>query len=177
MIWGKIPRLGAYSPLSTSKERGSSNQVPMRGQAPPSMAEVSKVAGSKNPSGRTAEPPLEVLPIYVRSPSTQNAKLPPTMSEDEGRDCLGIEGDENWLLTNSELTAGVVLSILRDSDLKRADALSVEEALADKTLPRPYLNSCLEDPAGHFNGLLETDLSNRRNPRSKPSLSITGLLV
>ena len=47
----------------------------------------------------------------------------------------------------------------------------------DKTLPRPYLNSCLEDPAGHFKGLLETDSSDRRNPRSEPSLSITGLLI
>ena len=37
----------------------------------------------------------------------------------------------------------------------------------DRTLPRPYLCSCLEDPAGHFNGLIETDLSGRRNPRSE----------
>ena len=47
----------------------------------------------------------------------------------------------------------------------------------DRTLPRPYLNSCLENPAGHFNGLLETNSSDQRNPRSEPSLSITGLLV
>ena len=45
-------------------------------------------------------------------------------------DCFGIERDEDSLLTNSELAAGAVLSILRDSDLKRADAMSVEEALA-----------------------------------------------
>ena len=94
------------------------------------MAKVSKVADPKNPSGRTAEPPLEVLPISVRSPSVQNSKLPPTTPEDEGRDCLGTEGDEDSLLTNSELTVGAVSSILRDSELKRGDALSVEEALA-----------------------------------------------
>ena len=69
-----------------AKEQGSFDQVPTRGQAPPSMAEVSKVAGSKNPSGRTIEPPLEVLPIYVRSPSAHNTNLPPMTSEDEGRD-------------------------------------------------------------------------------------------
>ena len=40
--------------------------------------------------------------------------------------------------------------------------------LSDRTLPRPYLNSCLEDPVGHFNGLLETDSSDRKNPRSEP---------
>ena len=129
-IQGKIPRLGASFPPSTAKERGSSDQVPVRGQAPPSIAKVSKVAGLKNPSGRTTEPPLEVLLIFVWSPSAQDAKLPPTTPEDEGRDCFGTEGDEDSLLTNSELAAGVVSSILRDSDLKRADAMSVEEALA-----------------------------------------------
>ena len=97
---------------------------------PPSMAEVSKVADPKNPSGRTSEPPLEVLPISVWSPSAPNAKLPPTTPEDEGRDCFGTEGDEDSLLTNSELVVGAVSSILQDSDLKRADAMSVEEALA-----------------------------------------------
>ena len=100
-IRGKILRMGASSPPLTAKELGSSDQVLARGQAPPSMVEVSKVAGQKNPSGRSAEPPLEVLPISIRSPSTQNTKLPPTTSEDEGRDGFGTEGDEDSLLTNS----------------------------------------------------------------------------
>ena len=69
-IRGKILRLGASSSLSTAKEWGSCDQVPMRDQAPPSMAEVSKVAGLKNPSRRIAKPPLEVLPIYVWGPLT-----------------------------------------------------------------------------------------------------------
>ena len=64
-IRDKIPRLGASSPPSIAKERGSSNQVLARGQAPPSMAEVSKVAGPKNSSRRTAEPPLESLSLSV----------------------------------------------------------------------------------------------------------------
>ena len=64
-IRGKIPRLGASSPSSAAKERGSSDQVPARGQAPPPMAKVSKVVGPKNPSVRTTEPPLEVLPISI----------------------------------------------------------------------------------------------------------------
>ena len=94
------------------------------------MTEVSKAAGSKNPSARTAEPSLKVLPIFVRSPTAQNAKLPHTTPEDEGKGCYGTDGDENSLLTNSELAVGAVSSILRDSDLWRADAMSVEEALA-----------------------------------------------
>ena len=101
-LLGKISRLGASSPSSTAKERGSSDQVPVRGQAP----------------------------SLVWSPSVQDAKLPPTTPEDEGRDCFGTEGDEDSLLTNSELTVGVVSSIIQDSNLKKADAMSVEEALA-----------------------------------------------
>ena len=129
-IQGKIPRLGASSLLSTAKERGSSNQVLVRGQAPPSMVEVSKVVSLKNPLGRIAEPPWEVLPISVWGPSVQNVKLPPTTSEDEGSGYFRPEGDEDSLLTNSKLAAGVVSLILQDSNLKRADAMPIEEALA-----------------------------------------------
>ena len=129
-IRGKIPRLGASSLPSTAKEWGLSDQLSVRGQAPPSMVEVSKVAGPKNPSGTTAEPPLKVLPIYVWSPLAQNAKLPPTTPQVEGKDCFGTEGDEDSLLTNSELTVEAVSSIPRDFDLKRVDAMFVEEALA-----------------------------------------------
>ena len=42
----------------------------------------------------------------------------------------GIDGDGDSLLSNAELTAGVVSSILRESDLKRSGALPVEEVLA-----------------------------------------------
>ena len=86
--------MGASSSPSTAKEWGSFNQIPARGQAPPPMVEVSKVAGPKNPLGRSTELSLEVLSISVRSPSVQNAKLPPTTSEDKGRDCFITEGDE-----------------------------------------------------------------------------------
>ena len=40
----------------------------------------------------------------------------------------GKDGDS--LLLNTELVAGAVLSILKDSDLKRSGLLLVEEALA-----------------------------------------------
>ena len=129
-IRGKIPRLGASSLPSIAKESGSSDQVLARGQAPPSMVEVSKVAGPKNPSGRTVDPSLEVRPISVWSPLAQNTKLPSTMPEVEGRDFFRTEGDEDSLITNSELDAEAVSSILWDSNLKRADSMSIEEALA-----------------------------------------------
>ena len=43
---------------------------------------------------------------------------------------LELRGGEDSLFTNVELVVGAVLSIIRDSDLKKADALCVEEALA-----------------------------------------------
>ena len=52
------------------------------------------------------------------------------MPDDVGRGCFGAVGDEDSLLSHVELTVGVVSSILHDSDLKKVDALSVEEALA-----------------------------------------------
>ena len=42
----------------------------------------------------------------------------------------GGGGGEDLLLINAELSVGAVSSILRDSDLKKVEALCVEEALA-----------------------------------------------
>ena len=47
-----------------------------------------------------------------------------------GNDRFGAEGGEDSLFTNAELAVGVVSSILWDSDLKKVEALCVEEALA-----------------------------------------------
>ena len=129
-IWGKVPRLGAPSPPSTTKGWGSSDQVPARDRAPPSVAEVSKVAGLKTSSRRSAKLPFTVLPISVLSPLAQDFKHPPKTSKDEGRGCFGPEGELDSLFSNSELTVRVVPSIIRDSDLRRADAMSVEDVLA-----------------------------------------------
>ena len=47
-----------------------------------------------------------------------------------GDDRFEAEGVEDSLLANAELAAGAVSSILRDSYLKKVEALCVEEALA-----------------------------------------------
>ena len=101
-----------------------------------SLAEVvgaqrrsSSAAGAEGSSRRDDEPPLKVLPISIWSPSAQNATTSPPMRGDVGNDRFGAEGGEDSLLTNAELAAGAVSSILRDSDLKKADALCVKEAL------------------------------------------------
>ena len=87
-------------------------------------------AGAGDSSGRSAKPPLEVLFISVWSPASQGAELPPPMPKDIGRGRFGVKGDEDSLLSHAELAAGAVSSILRDSDLKKVDALFFEEALA-----------------------------------------------
>ena len=66
-IRGKVLRLGVPSPSSTAKGWGSSDQVLVRGQAPPSVDVVCKVAGLEISSGRSDELPLLVMSIYVRS--------------------------------------------------------------------------------------------------------------
>ena len=87
-------------------------------------------AKAKDSSGRAAEPPLEVMPITVWSPPAQSAEPPPSRAKELRRKCPEVDGDGDSLLFNVEHAAGAVLSILRDSDLKRSGALSVEEALA-----------------------------------------------
>ena len=85
---------------------------------------------AKGPPRRTAEPPLDIVPIYVRSPSSQTAELPSRASEDEGRKHLCLKRDEDSLLKSAKLAVGAISSVLRDSNLKRADAMPAEEVLA-----------------------------------------------
>ena len=70
------------------------------------------------------------MPISVWSPPKQSAEPPPSIAEDLRRKCPEANGDGDSLLSNAELAAGTISSILRDSDLKRSGALPVEEALA-----------------------------------------------
>ena len=60
-----------------------------------------------------------------------------------GRKCFKVDGDGDSLLSNVELVAGAVSSILRDSDLKRSGALSVEETLALSLKGVASVSSCV----------------------------------
>ena len=83
-------------------------------------------------SGKADEPPLEILLISVWSPTSQGVAPPPAMLDEvtENHDRFEAAGGEDSLLSHAELVAGVVSSILRDSDLRRVGALPIEEALA-----------------------------------------------
>ena len=112
-------------------------------RAPSSQPRSASAAKAKDSSGRANEPPLEVMPISVWSPPAQSAKPPPLIPEDLRRERLGADGDEDSLLSNAELTAGAISSVLRDSDLKRSDALPVEEALALSLQGVASVSSCV----------------------------------
>ena len=73
-----------------------------------------------------------IMPITVWNPPSENAKSPPRKAAELGRKKLKPRVDENKhsLLSNAELAAGAVSSILKDSDLGRSKAMLVDEALA-----------------------------------------------
>ena len=63
-------------------------------------------------------------------PPAQSVKPPSSRVEELKWTGSEADGDGDSLLLNSELAAGAVSSIRKDSDLKRSGALPVEEALA-----------------------------------------------
>ena len=81
--------------------------------------------------GGAIEPPLEVLPLSIWSSTSRGTAPPPAMLEEVTgyRDRFEAVGSEESLLSHVELAAGVVSSIRPDSDLRKVEALSVEEAL------------------------------------------------
>ena len=72
------------------------------------------------------------MPITVWNPPFDNAKSPPLMVVEPKRKKPKPKVDEikDSLLSNAELAAGAVSSILKESDLGRSKRLHVDEALA-----------------------------------------------
>ena len=97
-------------------------------RTPSSQPRFGSAAKARDSSGRAVEPPLEVMPITVWSPPAQSAAPPSSRAKELRRKSPEADGDGDPLLSNAELAAGAVSSILRESDLKRSGALPVEEA-------------------------------------------------
>ena len=95
---------------------------------PPSKPDVE----AKSLLGAAVEQPLTVMPITVWNPPSENAKSPPQRAAELKRKKSKPKVDENKdsLLSNAELAAGAVSSILKDSDLGRLKGLPVDETLA-----------------------------------------------
>ena len=126
----KVQKLGA-SPTSPPRE-------PERASSPLAEAPVvlSPLPSSKpdveakSLLGAAVEQPLVVMPITVWNPPFENAKSLPRMAAERKKPKPKVDENKDSLLSNAELAAGAVSSILKDSDLGRSKALPVDEALA-----------------------------------------------
>ena len=123
----EVQKLGASPPsLAQESERASSPLVLT--SLPPSKPDVK----AKGLSGATVEQSLTVMPITVWNPPSDNAKSPPRgMVEPKRKKSKPKAGAvKDSLLSNPELAAGAISSILLESDVRRSKGLPVDEALA-----------------------------------------------
>ena len=90
------------------------------------------VTEAGNPSGEDDDQPLAAMPIAVWNAPSDNAKSPPgKVAEPKRRKTKPEVGEsEDSPLSNAELAAGAVSSILKDFDIGRSKELPVDEALA-----------------------------------------------
>ena len=128
----KVQKLGAsLTSPDREPERASSPlaEAPLvLSSSPPSKPDVE----AKSLLGAAVEQPLTVMPITVWNSPSENAKSPPRRAAELKRRKSKPKVDENKdsLLSNAELAAGAVSSILKDSDIGRSKGLPVDEALA-----------------------------------------------
>ena len=128
----KVQKLGVSPPYSVRESERVQSPVaeaPMVMSSPPSSKPVVK---AKNLLGGAVEQPLAVMPITVWNPPSESARPPPRRVEELKRKNpkSKVGEDEDSLLFNVELAAGVISSVLKDSDLGRSKALPVDEVLA-----------------------------------------------
>ena len=147
----KVWNSGASPPSPAQElERGSSPSVVVQklGGSPPSPALEPEWASSplvltslpssepdskaKDLSGAAVKQSLTVMPITVWNPPSDNAKLPPRgMAAPKGKKAKPkADTVKDSLLSNPELAAGAMSSILLESDLGRSKGLAADEALA-----------------------------------------------
>ena len=129
-VLAKVQKLGA-SPTAREPQRASpplAEAPVVLSPPPPSKPDVE----AKSPLGAVVEQLLVAMPITVWNSPSETAKSPPRRAAELKRKKQKPKVDENKdsLLSNAELAAGAVLSILKDSDLGRSKALLVDEALA-----------------------------------------------
>ena len=123
----EVQELGVSPPSPAQEpERGSSPLVLTL--LPPPKPDVK----AKGLSSAAVARPLTVIPISVWNPPSDNAKSPPRGTAEPKRKKSKPEADatKDSLLSNAELAAGAISSILRESDLGRSKELLVDEALA-----------------------------------------------
>ena len=97
-----------------------------------SLPSSEPLAEAGNPSGEGGDQPLAAIPIAVWNAPSDTVKSPPGKVAEPKRRKPKPKVDEikDSLLSNAELAAGAVSSILNDSDIGRSKELPVDEALA-----------------------------------------------
>ena len=128
----KVQKLEAPSSLLVQRPEHASSplaEVPLVLRSLPSSEPIAEVG---NPSGEGGDQPLAALPIAVWNAPSDTVKSPPGKVAESKRRKPKPKVDEikDSLLSNAELAAGAVSSILNDSDIGRSKELSVDEALA-----------------------------------------------
>ena len=116
------------SPPSPAREPERASSPLVLTSLPPSKPDVK----AKGLSGVAVEQPLTVMPIAVWNLPSGGVKSPPRgVAEPKGKK-LKPKADaiKDSLLSNAELAAGAVSSILKESDLGRSKELPVDEAIA-----------------------------------------------
>ena len=129
----KVPKLGVSSSSPSTHVRKLEQALSRPAEVPKVLSSQSRfgsAAKAKGPSGGAVEQPLLVMPITVWNPPAKSVMPPsPRVEELKRKDSeTGEDGDS--LLLKAELATGAVLSILKDSDLKRSSVMPVDEALA-----------------------------------------------
>ena len=129
-VSAKVQKLGA-PPTAQEPERASSPlaEAPVI-LSPPISSKPD--GGAKSPLDVAAKQSLVVMPITVWNPPLEKVQSPPRKATELKRKKPKAKADENQdsLLSNAELAAGAISSILRDFDLGRSKAMLVDEALA-----------------------------------------------
>ena len=129
-VSAKVQKLGA-SPSVREPERASSPlaEAPVVLSPPPSSKPN---GGAKNTLSVVVERSLEVLPITVWNSPLERVESPSRKAAEPKKKKPKAKVDESQdsLLSNTELAAGVVSSIFKDSDLEKSKAMLVDEALA-----------------------------------------------
>ena len=147
----EVQNSGASPPFPVQElERASSPLVEVQelGASPPSLAQEPEQASSplvltllsppkpnvkaKGLSRAAVAPPLTALPITLWNPPSDNAKSPPLGMAEPSRKKLKPKAGaiKDSLLSNPELAAGAISSLLLESDVGRSKGLPIDEALA-----------------------------------------------
>ena len=128
----KVQKLGA-SPTSLARkpelaQSPTAEALMVTRFPPPSKPAVE----AKSLLGGAVEQPLVVMPITVWNPPSESARPPHRRVEELKRKNpkSKVGEDEDSLLFNAEIAAGVISFVLKDSDLGRSKSLPVDEALA-----------------------------------------------